>query len=277
MSTETAGTDSPPEHRAVLVILAEAIEGEEVREAIAERTSAGDELFLVAPALTESGLDHAMGDIDEATVAARERLERSSAELANAGLRPERSEVGDSDLRQAISDALQTLAPAEIIIVAHRKGGPYHERDWITQAEREFEPPITELFVERSDGAAHVADVERLPEGHHEADPEEVEARSHNFPPFSRRDVLGIIVAIVGTVVLTALAAAGSDDLEGLSAQSIAILIAGGMALINLAHVIGLTLFQAGPYRGPARDAFARLSLIGTPIAIVACALLVAL
>ena len=89
--------------------------------------------------------------------------------------------------------------------------------------------------------------------------------------------MLGIIVAIVGTVVLTALAAAGSDDLEGLSSQSIAILIAGGMALINLAHVIGLTLFRAGPYRGPARDAFARLSLIGTPIAIVACALLVAL
>jgi hypothetical protein len=46
------------------------------------------------------------------------------------------------------------------------------------------------------------------------------------------------------------------------------------MGLVNVAHVVGLTLFQAGPYRGFWRDFFARLSLYGTPIAIVVCLLL---
>jgi hypothetical protein len=48
------------------------------------------------------------------------------------------------------------------------------------------------------------------------------------------------------------------------------------MGLINLAHVVGLTLFQAGPHRGGARDFFARLSLYGTPLAIVVSAALLA-
>jgi hypothetical protein len=50
-------------------------------------------------------------------------------------------------------------------------------------------------------------------------------------------------------------------------------MIAGALALINVAHVVGLTLFQAGPYRGGWRDFFARLSLYGTPLAIVASVL----
>lgn len=74
------------------------------------------------------------------------------------------------------------------------------------------------------------------------------------------------------------LAANGSDDLSGdqggLSSQAARILIAGGMGLINIAHVIGLTLFQAGPHRGFGRDFFARLSLIGTSVAIVVSLLL---
>jgi hypothetical protein len=53
-------------------------------------------------------------------------------------------------------------------------------------------------------------------------------------------------------------------------------MIAGGMGLINLAHVVGLTLFQAGPHRGGARDFFALLSLYGTPLAIVVSAALLA-
>jgi hypothetical protein len=122
-----------------------------------------------------------------------------------------------------------------------------------------------------------VADVEHVDAGQRRADPGEEEAESRNLPPFSPRDLLGILVAIVGTIVLVVIAASGGDDLSGdsgLSSQSVQILIAGGMGLINLAHVVGLTLFQAGPYRGFGRGLFANLSLYGTPIAVVISLLL---
>lgn len=106
---------------------------------------------------------------------------------------------------------------------------------------------------------------------------------SANLPPFSPRDVLGIAVAIVGTIVLVILAASGGENLNstggfgsssggGFTDQSARILIAGALGLINLAHVVGLTLF-----RGAWRDFFARLSLYGTPVAILVSALLLAL
>ena len=52
------------------------------------------------------------------------------------------------------------------------------------------------------------------------------------------------------------------------------VVIAGLMGLVNVTHIVGLTLFQTGPYRGFWRDFFARLSLYGTPIAIVVSLLL---
>ena len=277
------GTDEGGRERTgsfkLLVVAAEEIEGSELRDAIAERVDGRDaEVRLVVPALTDSALDHAMGDVDDAMAAARERLERSTSELRRAGIEAQ-AEVGDSDLRLAIQDALQTFDADEILIVAHRDGGPPLERQGIEEAQRDFKPPITELFVERAeDREPTVAEVEHLEAGQDRADPEEAEPESRNLPPFSPRDVLGIVVAIVGTIVLVILAATGSDDLAGdsggLSSQSAKILIAGAMALVNLAHIVGLTLFQAGPYRGAGRDLFANLSLFGTPTAIVACLLI---
>ena len=174
------------------------------------------------------------------------------------------------------------------MIVAHQDGGAAFERKWIEEAEHEFEPAITEIFVEHPDqGEAVVAGVEEVPSGQERADAGEEEPESRNLPPFSPRDLLGIIVAIVGTLVLVVLAATGNDNLNstggfgtdsggGFSNQSARILIAGGVALINIAHVVGLVLFQAGPSRGGARTLFARLSLIGTPVAIAVSAILLA-
>jgi hypothetical protein len=275
-TTDTTGT-----YR-LLIVAAEAIDGEQVRNEVAERAQGRDaHVRLIAPAVDQSKLEHTMGDVDEANEAARQRLEQSAAELERAGVAPEDARIGDADLKLAISDALAEFAADEILIVAHSGDSPSYERDWIEEAEREFEQPITEIFVERDSGEARVADVERKPAGHADTDPEEAEGQSRNMPPFSRRDVLGIVVAIVGTIALVILAATGSDNLNsnggfgaetegGLTNQTVRIIIAGVMALINLAHVIGLTLFQAGPYRGAGRDLFARLSLYGTPLALAA-------
>ena len=41
------------------------------------------------------------------------------------------------------------------------------------------------------------------------------------------------------------------------------------MALANIAHVVGLFLFQSVGYRGLAAKGFAWLSLVGTPVAII--------
>jgi hypothetical protein len=83
---------------------------------------------------------------------------------------------------------------------------------------------------------------------------------------------------ILGTILLGVLASKGVADSHGngndheegrLGAEAAAaLLIALGMALINLAHVVGLFLFQSVRYEGIFSRFFARLSLIGTPIAL---------
>jgi hypothetical protein len=69
----------------------------------------------------------------------------------------------------------------------------------------------------------------------------------------------------------------GKDHEEGRMGTLAAttILIALGMALINLAHVVGLFLFQSVRYDGIFSRFFARLSLIGTPIAVAVAAVLI--
>jgi hypothetical protein len=88
---------------------------------------------------------------------------------------------------------------------------------------------------------------------------------------FEPRDLAGIVLGIGGTIaaaILAAATASGGDSVAGAGAA--AILIAIGIALVNLAHVVGLTLFQSTHYRGPFARSFARLALIGTPAAVLA-------
>ncbi len=112
-------------------------------------------------------------------------------------------------------------------------------------------------------------------EGASQQDPEV--AKRRNLPPFDRRDLAGLIVAIVGTIVLVVLAAACGDVEEGSGSDpscGAKIAIAGGVALINAAHIVGLFLFESGGYRGFFARAFAILSLVVTPVAIVVSLLL---
>ncbi|HEX6229477.1 MAG TPA: hypothetical protein VFZ41_08480, partial [Solirubrobacterales bacterium] len=85
-----------------------------------------------------------------------------------------------------------------------------------------------------------------------------------------------ILVALIGTLVLALLAAdcASGDEGEIVGACAARILIAIGVALINLAHVVGLLLFQSAGYEGLWSRFFARISLFGTPTAVVVSLLL---
>jgi hypothetical protein len=265
-----------------LVVANEKIAGNQLVGSVLGHLGEGvEEVFVVAPALADSALDHIMGDVDAAIPAARERLEATLKGFHEAGVEA-RGEVGDSDPIQAISDEIVKFQPDQVLVVAHTdEEGAFAEKGLLEQAERDFDLPVLELVVTR------------------EGEPELLDARSsrpvagrrkgwrpsYNWPPLTRREVGGILVAVVGTLLLGVLAAKGvanshggvHDHEEGrLGAQAAAaILIALGMALINLAHVVGLFLFESVRYDGIFSRFFARLSLIGTPIAVVVSAVLV--
>jgi hypothetical protein len=267
-----------------LVVANEKIAGDQLVGAVLRHLGEGvEELFVVAPALADSALDHIMGDVDAAIPAARERLEATLQEFRESGV-DARGEVGDSDPIQAISDEIVKFDPDQILVVAHPDDeGAFAEKGLLEQAERDFDLPVLELFVT------------------HNAEPELLDAKStrpvagrrkgwrpsYNWPPLAHRDVAGILVAIVGTLLLGILAAKGvadshnngNDHEEGrLGAEAAAaVLIALGMALVNLAHVVGLFLFQSVRYEGIFSRFFAKVSLIGTPIAVVVSAVLVLL
>ncbi len=274
----TGGTSRPA--RRALVVVNEEVAGSELRDALLAHLDDGvSEVFVVAPALADSGLKHTMGDIDDAIEPARERLRGTLRELRDAGLNAD-GEVGDSDPVQAIGDEILKFGPEQILVVAHRdEEGSFAEKGLLEQAERDFDLPVTELVVSRED-EPRVSDVKSSKPG---AGRVQGWRPSYNWPPLSRRDVVGILVAVVGTLALGALAAecvgdaTGAGDLEEgrLAAACVAsILIALAMALVNLAHVVGLFLFQSVGYEGVFSRLFARLSLFGTPTALVAVLLL---
>lgn len=93
---------------------------------------------------------------------------------------------------------------------------------------------------------------------------------SENLPPFTREDLLGVIVAIVGTLALILIAATSADNESGTysAVTVVRLLLAIGASLINLAHVIGILFFESVDYHGRYQKLFSRLSLVGTPIAL---------
>jgi hypothetical protein len=263
-----------------LVVVNEQVAGSELRDVLLARLSPGvSEVFVVAPALADSGLKHTMGDIDDAIEPARERLRGTLQELRDAGLTAG-GEVGDSDPVQAISDEIIKFDPEQILVVAHRdEEGAFAEKGLLEQAERDFDLPVTELVVNR-EAEPEVLDVKSSKPA---AGRKKGWRPSYNWPPLSRRDVIGILVAIIGTLTLGALAAECVGDATGPSdleegrlgaACAASILIALAMALINLAHVVGLFLFQSVGYEGIFSRFFARLSLLGTPVAVAVVLLL---
>jgi hypothetical protein len=125
------------------------------------------------------------------------------------------------------------------------------------------------LVHEEPDGG-HVVGVEEASAG--TDDPEEAQVViSENLPRFSRRDFAGMVIGVVGTIaaiVLAAAAGSGSGPESGWKAVAIGIAMA--TALVNMAHVVGLTLFESVRYRGGWEKFFRTLALVGTPVAVLA-------
>ena len=94
---------------------------------------------------------------------------------------------------------------------------------------------------------------------------------SANMPPLSREDIISIAVAALGTAVIILIAVISAGGEHGnYSAVTIArTLIATGILLVNMAHVVGILFFESVDYHGPFQHFIARLSTFGTIGAII--------
>ncbi len=265
--------------RRVLAIVPDALQGdEEVDEVRRLSDGTGTQLRIVVPAVEATAFRHTLGDIDEPRQQAEERLEASLQSLRESGIEAS-GEVGDPDPVQAAQDAL-LQEPADEILIFEREEqqARWFEEGLFEKAQAALEPPLRMVVIHSGDAdGEHVVAVEEA--GRRTDGKEEEDVRiSSNFPPLSSRDLAGIFVGIVGTIVvaiLAAVAASGPGPEAGWKAVAIGIAIFTG--LINMAHVVGLTLFESVRYRGGFATFFRTLSMIGTPAAILANLLIVVL
>jgi hypothetical protein len=258
-----------------LVVVNEEVSGTELSRSLLAHLGKGvEEVFVVAPALPESKLDLMMGAVDEAIPPARERLEKTLEALREAGLKAT-GEVGDSDPIQAMNDEVVKFAPDQIVLVAHAEaeGGPV-EKGLLEQAERDFELPVLELVVTR-EPEPEVVDVKSTRRGSWRARGED---GSYGLP-INRRDSAGIAVGLLCTIILGILAAkgvanshtgGGNHEENRLGTEAAAmLLIALAFALINLGNIVALILAQGVRFEGLFNRFFSKMSLIGTPLALI--------
>jgi len=258
--------------RLLAIVTADPIGPESLREIrLAGPQDRGNEadLRVVVPAVEASAFRHTLGDIDEPKREAEARLGRVLEELRANGIEAA-GEVGDPDPIQAAQDALLKAPADEIVIFAHERAqAHWFEEGLLEKAEAGLEPPLR-LVALRSDrgGEEHVVGVETLGPGTH--DPAEGhEIGSAYLPGLSRADFAGMVAGIFGTIVAAVLAGAVTVDIgEATGRAAAAILIAIGIALVNVAHVVGLMLMESVRYRGGFAKFFRSLSLIGTPLAV---------
>jgi len=240
----------------------------ELRRRLPEEAPA--EVMVIAPAVEQTVFRHALGDVDSATREAKQRLQTSLEQLEQGGIHA-LGEVGDSDPVIAAQDALREFLADEVLFVAHAESeARWFENGLFERAREELRPAVRMIEVSHEDGdpAPHVAGVEESGPGRRPAPSTRRElSLSANLPRFDRGDLVGIVIAILGTIVTAVLAATGPpSDSAGGAAQ---ILIAIAVALINLAHVVGLLLFESVHYRGGFQRFFRNLSMTATPLAIL--------
>lgn len=251
----------------VLVVAAEEHITEAVRRELSQRAEGREpEVRIVVPALPDTPFQAAAGDVDQGRERAEYMLEESLSAARRAGV-DGGGRVGDADPILAIDDALAEFPADEIVVVTHPdEQARWHEDDLFEEASRRFEQPVTHFVVENGSVTAQ----ERSGPGRDAAAQAEAEPPMENLPRFSVRDIAGITFAIVGTVILIGIAANNPDETgSGFDADALHTIIAGVFALVNIAHVVGIVLFESVGYRGIVQKFFADLSLYGTAAAIV--------
>lgn len=256
--------------RKVVAVVTEPLEGSEELAEVRRAAASGAQLRLVVPAVEATAFRHALGDVDDSTREAQRVLEQSLRALRGAGIAAAGG-VGDADPVRAIEDALLEEPADEVLIFEHSTAqARWFEEGLFERAQEAVEPPLRMIAIEHQRGdPPHVVAVEESGPG--TVAPPEHEIGTAYLPGLSRGDFAGMVAGVVGTIVVIVLAAAvTAADSADSAAGAAAILIAIFTALVNMAHVVGLTLFEAVHYRGGFERFFRTLALLGTPLAIVA-------
>ena len=142
---------SPEGERRILVVANETVGGKPLLEQIRQLAADGHTRVLVVSPALNTPLRHLASDEDPARAQARERLDRSLAELERNGVQAS-GEVGDGDPLQAIEDALRTFGADEIVISTHPEGrSNWLERGVVSSARERFAVPIHHVVVDLGD------------------------------------------------------------------------------------------------------------------------------
>lgn len=259
-------------HRVIAIVTDELHGNEPLEQMQANANGDGLEVRMVIPAVEASPFRHTLGDIDEPKKQAEERLERNLKLLQQGGLKVS-GEVGDPDPIQAAQDALLKGPADEILIFEHAEGeAEWYEKGLYERAQESLEPPLRLIILEGGDArhSDHVVDVEETGEGLVNPIADQEVAGGAYVPGMTRSDLAGMIAGVFGTIVVAILAAAvasGSGHEAGW--EAVAILIAIGISLVNLAHVVGLGIMESIRYRGGFAKFFRTMSLTLTPLAVV--------
>jgi hypothetical protein len=254
-------------HR-VIAVITDVLEGSEPVEEMT-RSSDGEavELRIVVPAVEAGPLRHTLGDIDEPRELAKERLAVSLRNLSANGVEAE-GEIGDPDPVQAAQDALLKAPADEILIFEYEHDQQrWFEDGMFEQAKAALAPPLRMVVLDGNRDEEHIVKVESTGEG--TISEVEHEVGGSYVPGLSRADFIGICAGIFGTIVAIILAAiaVGGNSTTGWPAFAIGVAIA--IALVNMAHVVGMTMMDAVNYRGTFAKFFRTLALISTPLAIL--------
>ncbi len=256
-------------HR-VIAVVTDVLEGDEPVKTLSESAKGEPvDVRVVAPAVEANPLHHTLGDIDEPRAEAGERLKRTLANLKAAGVEA-RGEVGDPDPVQAAQDALLKEPADEILIYVYEEGQQHwYEGGLFDHAKESLEPPLRLAVLDGSagDGAEKVVEVESAPAGLDDEVPHEV--GGDYVPGMTRRDFAGMAFGIFGTIVTVILAAAAVGENTASGWQAFAIGVAIATALVNMAHVVGLTIFESVRYRGRFAHFAANFSIAGTALAML--------
>lgn len=257
-------------HRVIAIVTDELHGNEPVEQLQANADGDGLEVRMVVPAVEASPFRHTMGDIDEPKQQAKERLERNLKMLQGSGIEVS-GEVGDPDPVQAAQDALLKGPADEILIFEHAEGeAEWYEKGLYERAQESLEPPLRLIVLEGGDAqhSDHVVDVEETGEGLVNPIADKEIAGGAYVPGMTRSDFAGMVAGVFGTIVVGILAAAVASGAGHESGwEAVAILIAIGVALANLAHVVGLALMESIRYRGGFAKAFRTVALVITPLA----------
>jgi hypothetical protein len=133
----------------VLLLTAEPIDAEVLRDAVGADEAADAEVMVVSPALQDSGLRFWVSDADAAIARAEdvwtetvERLEEEGVDAAG--------DTGDADPLLAVQDALATFQADRIVIVTHPEGDKaLFEEDAASKASERFGVPVEAYEVAR--------------------------------------------------------------------------------------------------------------------------------